>query len=336
MSSVIVYGSYDFFGTLPPQIRSASSNIYRTESLNDATLRVLKVPPDVIVIQNSFSGREELCRWLKDNPDLRWIHVIILEDCPELFALSAQQKTVAEIAAKKQGADAYIFWHYLTEEVDPISKEEDIKQLLIEEFNRGLSKAEYTRSLLNRAYTDPLTKLDNRDSLERDLPEQIKIARSSSGRPLSVIMVELDCFKQVNDNYGHPVGDRVLKQLSCRLRSRIESDGVTVYRYGGDEFIIIASNRTCEEALDIAHRLHSRIGGEPFLVDRTNDILPVNLTLSIGVTCLQPEDDSQGESLLKRADDYMYEVKQAGGNNVVGCSGCSSYEKAQALAIVEK
>ncbi|GAA6619384.1 diguanylate cyclase [Scytonema sp. NUACC26] len=337
MCSVIVYGSYDFFGTLPPQILSASSDrIYRTESLNEATLRIQKVPPDVIVIQAGFSGREELCRWLKNNPDLLWIHVIILEDRPELLALSAQQMTVAELAAKEQGADAYIFWHYLTEEVGSTSKEEDTKQLLIEEFNRGVSKTEYTRSLFTIAYTDRLTKLDNRAALERDLPEQIKIARRCDGTPLSVIMLELDRFKQVNDNYGHPVGDRVLQQLSCRLRSHLESDGMTIYRYGGDEFIIIASNRTCEATLDVARHLRSKIGEELFLVDRADDVLTVKLTLSIGVTCLHPEDDPQGESLLKRADEYMYEVKKAGGNNVVGCSGCSYHEKARAIAIFER
>jgi diguanylate cyclase (GGDEF)-like protein len=333
MSNVIVYGSNGFFGTLPKQILSASSDrIYRTESLNEATLRIQSVLPDVIIIQASFGGREELCSWLKNNPDLLWIHVIILEDRPELLALSVQQKIFAELTALRQGVDTYIFWHYLTEEADFIQIHEYTKQLLIEQYHRGLSKAQYSRSLSTIAYTDRLTRLNNRHALDRDLPEQIKIARSC-GTPLSVFMVELDCFKQVNDNHGHDIGDRVLKELSRRLQSNLEFDGTTIYRYMGDEFIIIASNRTCENTLNVARRLHSTIGEKLFSIKRNNDVLPVKVTLSIGVTCLQPDDDFQGQSLLKRADDHMYKVKKAGGNGVEGCSSCLSHDEAQAIAI---
>ncbi len=334
MSNVIVYGSNDFCGTLPQQIRSASSDrIYRTESLNEATSLILSVLPDVIIIQASFDGRQEFCSWLREHSNLLWIHVIILEDRPQFLALSAQQKIAADVAAIRQGVDTYIFWHYLKEDVDSILEKNYTEQLLIEQYHRGLSKAQHSRLLSTIAYTDTLTGLHNRRALERDLAAQIEKARSC-GTPLSVIMVELDCFKQVNDNYGHEVGDRVLQQLSCRLRYSLQSDG-TIYRYMGDEFVI-TSYRTCEETLDVARRLHITIGEEPFLIDGKDDVLPIQVTLSIGVTCLQPDDDFQGQSLLKRADDHMYKVKKAGGNSVVGCSSCLSHDEAQAIAIFER
>lgn len=155
------------------------------------------------------------------------------------------------------------------------------------------------------AHYDALTGLPNRVMLQ-DRLQQAWLAQQRGGRLLGVLFLDLDRFKDINDRYGHEVGDLVLKATAERLKSVMrESD--TVARLAGDEFVILALGlRTVEAAAQLAQKLIDRFA-QPLAIPGHHIVS----RLSVGVT-LYPLDESNGETLLRHADMAMYEAKQAG------------------------
>src|SRR5262249_41028019 len=159
--------------------------------------------------------------------------------------------------------------------------------------------------------TDPLTGLNNRRYLAHHLTRQI--ARSKETRkPLSVLMVDVDHFKRINDTHGHQAGDEVLKGLSERLRFNIRGIDLAC-RYGGEEFVIVMPEAEMATAEKVAERLRESIAERPFELGGTRGTLAV--TASIGVAALEPG-DVNAEGLLDRADKALYAAKAAGRNKV--------------------
>ncbi len=170
-----------------------------------------------------------------------------------------------------------------------------------------------TNDLLSTmALVDPLTDLRNRRALDWDLPRQVQRSRDRNA-PLSLIIFDLDHFKSINDNYGHLVGDVALKLLSARLRHNLRCND-TLFRYGGEEFVVLLSDTHGEEAADIARRLCMIVSCQSFTI---NDDLELQITVSVGVTTLDTPDDPQGLSLIERADQRLRQAKQTGRNRVV-------------------
>jgi two-component system cell cycle response regulator len=161
------------------------------------------------------------------------------------------------------------------------------------------------------ALADPLTELSNRRAMEWELPRQIHNARVES-TPLSLVMLDVDYFKSVNDTYGHQVGDRVLQLLAARLRHNLRFQD-TLFRYGGEEFVIVLSNTTFQDALIVARRLRCLISDQPFHIDGS---LALGITVSMGLASLISTDDAKGESLIRRADHNLLRAKSSGRNQV--------------------
>ena len=167
-----------------------------------------------------------------------------------------------------------------------------------------------TRKLRSAALTDPLTGLPNR----RYAMKRLAQAWESSTRtkhPFSVIMMDIDHFKKVNDNFGHDAGDAVLNGVAEILlqTSREEED---VCRIGGEEFVVICANTTAEEAGLAAERLRKAIESTPVTwQDQVH-----NVTMSLGVAC-RIETMEDGDGLLKAADEAVYVAKNSGRNQVV-------------------
>jgi len=174
----------------------------------------------------------------------------------------------------------------------------------------ALERVRLISFLENLSITDALTGVANRRHLEWRLSEEIERARRYR-YPLSLLMVDIDHFKQINDTYGHQVGDAVLQQLAYRLRNTLRRTDF-VARYGGEEFIVLAPQTPVDRALILAERLRQRIASEPILV--ASDLqLPV--TVSVGVAVFP--DHAQNESeLVRAADAALYRAKQAGRNCV--------------------
>jgi len=158
--------------------------------------------------------------------------------------------------------------------------------------------------------TDDLTELYNSRYLHQVLRRESKRA-SRSGRPLSLLFIDLDGFKQVNDTHGHLAGSKALVEASVIIRGSARETDIAA-RYGGDEFSVVLPDTGQEGALSVAERIRDRICACRFLA---SDGLSVHLTASIGVATL-PDVAASAEELLRAADVAMYRVKDAGKNGI--------------------
>jgi len=164
----------------------------------------------------------------------------------------------------------------------------------------------YQAQLELLALQDPLTFAGNRRMLKRDLNAAIS-ARRRSGRDFALVMLDLDDFKRLNDEQGHDVGDRALREFCDLVRSHIRAeDGF--YRFGGEEFVLLLRDRGADDALPAAESLHRRTSGKLVFDGRT-------IRYSAGVGVLG--DDEDWPAWLTRTDAAMYEAKRAGRDRVV-------------------
>ncbi|MGH7092994.1 MAG: PleD family two-component system response regulator [Stellaceae bacterium] len=180
----------------------------------------------------------------------------------------------------------------------------------------------YRRSL-SLALTDELTGLYNRRYVLAHLEEvAARVASGGGSFDVALMMFDIDHFKQVNDQYGHPAGDEVLRQLAARALRGLRSVDL-VARLGGEEFVVVMPETALSGAIVVAERLRQAVAGEPFLLHGTGQQIPV--TISIGVSIGVGVTDSI-ESLMKRADEALYAAKNSGRNRVM------SQPQAQTLA----
>jgi len=172
--------------------------------------------------------------------------------------------------------------------------------------------------LLKRAealsVTDDLTHLYNSRYLNLVLRRETKRA-SRSGRPLSLLFIDLDGFKAVNDTYGHLFGSRALVEAAAVIRSSARETDV-VSRFGGDEFALILPDTGGEGAFAVGERIRERLAAHKFLAD---DRLDIHLTASVGVATL-PDVAASAEELVQAADKAMYQVKDSGKNGIQAAS----------------
>ena len=157
---------------------------------------------------------------------------------------------------------------------------------------------------------DVLTRLLNRKFLPVVLNRQVSHARSH-GTPFSVLALDIDHFKQINDGYGHEAGDRVLQQLASLLVNSSRA-GDYLFRLGGEEFLMLLVDTGLDGARRVAEKLRRGVEQEVFRLpqDRT-----ISVTLSVGVACFNGHPDYQ--QLMRRADDALYQAKHSGRNRVV-------------------
>jgi diguanylate cyclase (GGDEF)-like protein len=174
----------------------------------------------------------------------------------------------------------------------------------------ALERVKLIAFLENLSITDALTGIANRRHFEWRLSEEIERARRYK-YPLSALMLDLDHFKQVNDNYGHQIGDIVLQQVAQRLR-RILRRTDFLARYGGEEFIVLAPQTPADRALILAERLRQVIAESPIPVA---DNLQIHITISIGVAVFPNHAQNESE-LVRAADAALYKAKQMGRNRV--------------------
>jgi len=130
-------------------------------------------------------------------------------------------------------------------------------------------------------------------------------------RPFSIIMIDIDHFKPINDQYGHPIGDQVLQFMASELQSTVRGTEI-VGRYGGEEFAILLSGSDGKAAMEFAERLRATIEKTPFCVEESE----IWITISLGVAEYN-ENNPNLETLVARADQALYVAKQMGRNRVV-------------------
>ncbi len=166
---------------------------------------------------------------------------------------------------------------------------------------------------------DPLTSLSNRRGFDASLARELAAAQAQ-GTALCLVMGDLDNFKKVNDDFGHLVGDEILKLLAAVLGENVRG-GDSLARYGGEEFAIILPGAELEDAKRLTERVRSQLEAKQLAVNESGREIG-RITASFGVAQLRKEDDAQ--SLIERADAKLYEAKCAGRNRVAAESAVAA------------
>ncbi|MCB1928842.1 MAG: diguanylate cyclase [Rhodocyclaceae bacterium] len=260
----------------------------------EALRLAIEAPPDLILLDADMPGLNGfgVCEALKQDP--RLAHV------PVIFVTSHKDVSI-ETRALELGA-----MDFITKPVSPPRVRLRVRNQLLLKY--------HTDRLRRDASTDPLTGLENRRAFESALPLEWRRARRHA-RPLSLMMVDVDHFKKVNDCHGHAVGDDCLRAIGRALESSVGRPGDLVARYGGEEFALLLPETSKAAAHAIATGIHTAIRGIDILVDGSSTPLP--LTVSIGFATCSPHDkrETEGErTLLARADKALYRAKASGRN----------------------
>ena len=199
---------------------------------------------------------------------------------------------------------------YLTRPID--------KNELLARVRTQVRKKRYTERLrdnvqmsIEMAITDALTGLYNRRYMESHVGTLVEQA-SARGKPLTVLVLDIDYFKSINDSHGHDAGDDVLREFAIRIRKSIRGIDLAC-RYGGEEFVVVMPETDLAVATMVAERLRRRIASEAFPIQQ--GARSVEVTISIGIAALGRGDNAA--SVIKRADQALYRAKRDGRNRVV-------------------
>ena len=199
---------------------------------------------------------------------------------------------------------------YLTRPVD--------KHELLARVRTQIRRKRYTARLrdnvqmsIEMAITDALTGLYNRRYMESHVGTLVEQA-ATRGKPLTVLVLDIDYFKAINDSHGHDAGDDVLREFAIRIRKSIRGIDLAC-RYGGEEFVVVMPETDMAVATVVAERLRRRIASEPFPIQEA--ARSIEVTISIGIAGLGPRDTAA--SVIKRADQALYRAKRDGRNRVV-------------------
>ena len=185
---------------------------------------------------------------------------------------------------------------------------------LVEERTSQLQQA--NEHLQRLSYRDSLTNIANRRHFEEIL--EVEWRRAFRARtPISLLMLDIDYFKDYNDSFGHRAGDACLTRVAKVLDDSVQRAGDLVARYGGEEFAAVLAGTDVAGAVEVAERLRAAV--EQLGIEKGGDPTGV-VTLSVGVACGIPGDVASSEALLSAADHALYEAKRAGRNRVATVS----------------
>ena len=273
-------------------------SVEHSTSIDDATIKALDGDVHLILVDDRVGGNDVLrfCSQLRSSGVTRHSPILIMLDDGDTERLAK----VLDL-----GVNDYL--------VRPVNKNEITAraktQIRRKQFEDNLSQ-QYEKSL-TVAVTDSLTGLYNRRYLETYF-EELSSDLRGGGKPTSLLIMDVDHFKAVNDDYGHAAGDEVLRGLAQRVLSGIRGFD-TAIRLGGEEFVMLMPNVDGGSAVIAANRLREMIDVTPFEIDDKGQTLKV--TMSIGVAT-GAADEIGLNDLLERADQALYTVKNGGPNRV--------------------
>lgn len=226
---------------------------------------------------------------------LELIREAVAKGCrtPIIF-LTADSSEKVDILAMNAGA------------LDYLVKGEISSRTLERSLRYALKLGETLEALRRLATRDQLTGLLNRREFDRILAEE-RERSFRFGRPLGLVMIDIDHFKSVNDTHGHPVGDAVLREVARRLGAEMRSVD-RLARFGGEEFAVIVMEGDEAMALAVANRICAAVRRDPVLAKET---LPLNITVSAGVAAM-PAHAKSADELVAAADKALYAAKKAG------------------------
>jgi two-component system cell cycle response regulator len=266
---------------------------------NDALFRIAEGNYELVIVSlglKDFDGLR-LCSQLRSLERMRSMPIL---------AIAEPDNNARLVRGLEIGVNDYL--------VRPIDKNEMLARVRTQ-----IKKKRYTERLrdnvqasIEMAITDALTSLYNRRYMETHLAALTEQA-AQRGKPITVLILDIDFFKSINDGHGHDAGDDVLREFSLRIRKSIRNIDLAC-RYGGEEFVIVMPETDMAVAGMVAERIRRRIATEPFPIQQGTKNLEV--TISIGIAALNGADDTAA-AMLKRADTALYRAKRDGRNRVV-------------------
>jgi diguanylate cyclase (GGDEF)-like protein len=284
---LVIDDSPEIHALLRARLKDEPITLHFAESGQAGLAMVADIKPDVILLDVHMPEMDgyQVCRMMKANPATVNVPIIFL---------TGADKTEEKIRGLELGATDYV-----TKPFDPAELRARVRAAL---------RTAYLMDLLSRkAMIDGLTGLWNRTYLDSRLEAEIAHARRT-GRSVSCIMLDVDHFKSINDRYGHPFGDEVLRMIAVALGTSCRSEDV-VCRYGGEEFAVLLPNTNARAASELAERLRRAIEAEAMKFKGQL----VKVTSSFGVSELT---ESTSVCLIECADKALYEAKQEGRNRV--------------------
>ena len=276
-------------------LRRSGYEVLHADSLSAARAAMAEVGWDLLLLDRRLPDGDgiELCEEVRSARPHSYILILTGESTPE-----------AKLAGFGCGADDYVTKPFQVDE-------------LLARVRAGLRIVDLQKALLasNRrleelSKTDALTGIRNRRSLEQELQTRFEHARRYQ-RPMSVVMVDVDHFKTVNDRFGHPAGDTVLRCVA-RVLERATRQSDAVARFGGEEFVVILPETPLFEALQFAEKIRASVAAEAADLS----CAPERVTVSLGVASIPHSRFETAEAMLNAADQALYRAKNNGRNRV--------------------
>ena len=253
--------------------------------------------PNVAILDWMMPGMDgpDLCQKIRARTDCPYVYVVLL---------TGRNNPEDRIAGLDAGADDYLTKPFHLGELEARLR---AGKRIVDLQNELISARETLRI---QAMQDPLTQILNHGAILEMLLGEINRAHREV-QPISLILADLDGFKNVNDTYGHVVGDQVLIEVARRMRNCLRSYDA-IGRYGGEEFLVVLPNSDDSQAIQLAERIQVSISSEPF---RSHHV-DLTVTVSQGVTTWREPDSIPIERLIHAVDQALYQVKNSGRNGV--------------------
>jgi two-component system, cell cycle response regulator len=256
---------------------------------------------DLAIISLSLAGVDalRLCSQLRSLDRTRTLPILVIAD---------PNDTPRLLRGLDLGINDYL--------VRPIDRNEMLARVRTQVRRKRFSDRlrDSVQMTIEMAVIDGLTGLHNRRYLERHLAMLVQQA-AARNKALSLLLLDIDHFKAVNDSHGHAAGDEVLREFSRRVRKAVRNIDLAC-RLGGEEFVVAMPDTEAALALLVGERIRQKIAGERFQV---GDGASLAITVSIGISSLESREDTP-EGVLKRADEALYRAKRAGRNRVAAAA----------------
>jgi diguanylate cyclase (GGDEF)-like protein len=301
LSVLVVDDDPDVSAMLEALLTNAGYRVVAARSVFMALEALAEESFPIVVIDRGLEDGDgiRLCREIRQSSSPGYVYIILL---------TARDSRDDVVAGLQAGADDYLS--------KSVSESELIARLntasRIVRLERSLRETLSERTKVTT--TDVLTGGHNRRHFVKQIGRDLDKALQTQ-RPLSLLVIDIDLFKPVNDRHGHVAGDELLRQLSNRVRFALPHDEDWIARIGGEEFVVVLPNTSLRNAIAIGERLRSAVHATPFHVAGVD----VSITISLGaasIATLNADEEISAQALLDQADQYLYRSKLAGRNRV--------------------
>ena len=296
--------------TMALLVEDSGHVVYPADNGNTALALAMEVLPHVIIAHYDLPQLDgpELCQALRATEEGRRMHILLMaeehgeEQLTRAYEAGADGYAPSTISAKGLRTRLHAAQHLVQQQNAWEKDRAQLRQIAAE-------LAVANRRLANAALTDLLTGLPNRRAAMDQL-DQAWSAASRSGQPLAVMVIDIDHFKHINDNFGHAVGDAVLRDAAASLRASARRED-SVCRIGGEEFLVICPNTDLMAALKSAERLRASLEAKRIAIGQAHK----TITASIGVAVREPA-TADIDALVSMADQALYAAKDSGRNRI--------------------